>query len=402
MKNKLTIASIIIIVSAIFASCSNNVEEVKVDGHKENAISTKVGLTTGQFKIAGIEVGNFELKVLSGTIKVNGMLDVPPQNLVSISAPLGGFVKNTELLQGMKVIKGQTLVVLQHTDYIQLQQEYLESKSQKEYLEIEYNRQQELFKNNANSEKDLQQAKAQYLSVQATFSGLKSKLNLIGINPEGIEAGNIQQTITIYSPISGYVTHVNVNIGSYVNPNDVIFQIVDTEHLHAELTVFEKDVPKLKIGQKVRFTLANEEKERHATVHLIGREIEKDRTVRVHCHLDEEDPQLIPGMFLKAFVETNSNKVYSLPNDAVVDFEGNKYIFLATEGDFCGDTNCKDEKPKDYGFEMIEIKTGVSELGFTEIIFLNEIDKKSDIVIKGAYDLLSKIKNSEGDGCCAP
>ncbi len=181
-----------------------------------------------------------------------------------------------------------------------------------------------------------------------------------------------------------------------------MFKIVDTEHLHAELIVFEKDVPKLKIGQKVRFTLANETKERHATIHLIGREISADRTVRVHCHLDEEDTQLLPGMYLKALVETNSNEVYALPNEAIVDFEGKKYVFVATEGDFCKDKACKEEKPADYGFEMVEIKTGVSEMNYTQIIFINVIDKQADIVINGAYDLLSKLKNSEGGDCCAP
>ena len=402
MKNIFKIISITALISTLISSCSNQTKEIKKEEEHKEEISNKVGLTKEQFKIAGIEVGTLELKSLSATIKVNGMLDVPPQNLVSISAPLGGFVKNTELLQGMKVTKGQTIAIMQHPDYIQLQQDYLESKSQLEYLEAEYNRQQELAKDNVNSAKVLQQAKAQYLGMQAKFSGLKSKLILININPESLAGGNIQQSITITSPINGYVTHVNVNIGAYVNQNDIMFQIVDTEHLHAELTVFEKDVPKLKIGQKVRFTLANEAKERHATIHLIGREIEQDRTVRVHCHLDDEDTQLIPGMYLKALVETNSNEVYTLPNEAIVTFEGKKYIFIATEGDFCTDKECKDEKPKDYGFEMLEVNTGITEMNFTEIIFITEVDKESDIVLKGAYDLLSKMKNSEGDGCCAP
>ena len=403
MKSIVKIVFTATLASMLFFSCGNKTEEVKKEEEKhEDSLSTKVGLTKEQFKIAGIEVGMLELKSLSGTIKVNGMLDVPPQNLVSISAPLGGFVKNTDLLQGMKVTKGQIVAVMQHPDYIQLQQDYLESKGQLEYLEAEYTRQQELSKENVNSTKTVQQAKAQYLGMQAKFSGLKSKLSLIGINPESLAGGNIQQSIMITAPINGHVTHVNVNIGVYVNPNDIMFQIVDTEHLHAELTVFEKDVPKLKIGQNVRFILANEGKERHATIHLIGREIEKDRTVRVHCHLDEEDTQLIPGMYLKALVETNSNEVFTLPNEAIVAFEGKKYIFIGTEGDFCSDKDCKDEKPKDYGFEMVEIKTGVSEMNYTEIIFIKEIDKEADIVLKGAYDLLSKIKNSEGLSCCAP
>lgn len=187
--------------------------------------------------------------------------------------------------------------VLQNADYIQLQQDYVDNKSQLEFLEAEYKRQQELAKENVNSQKILLQSKTQYQSMLAKVSGLKSKLSLLGISSTQIESGNFQSTISLTAPISGYVTQVNVNIGMFVNPTDVMFKIVDTEHLHAELTVFEKDVPKLKIGQKVRFTLANETVERIATVYLIGREIGEDRTVRIHCHLDKEDGELLPGMY---------------------------------------------------------------------------------------------------------
>ncbi|MFN5674098.1 MAG: efflux RND transporter periplasmic adaptor subunit, partial [Bacteroidota bacterium] len=269
--------------AVLFASCGNKTEETKQEEHHEEEASV-VELTPEQVKIINLKLGKIEMKDLSGAIKVNGMLDVPPQNLVSISAPMGGFVKSTELLQGMKVTKGQTIVIMQHPDYIQMQQDFLETKSQLEYLELEYKRQLELSKDNVNSQKTLQQAKSQYEGMLAKNAGLKSKLQLIGLNPDKLSSQSIQNSITITSPINGYVTSVNVNIGMYVNPTDIMFKIVDTEHLHAELTVFEKDVPKIKLGQKVRFTLANETEERFATVYLIGREISSDRTVRIHCH----------------------------------------------------------------------------------------------------------------------
>lgn len=369
--------------AVLISSCGSKSEEATKEEHHDEEASI-VELTPEQVKIINLKLGKIEMKDLSGAIKVNGMLDVPPQNLVSISAPMGGFVKSTELLQGVKVTKGQTIVVMQHPDYIQMQQDFLETKSQLEYLEAEYKRQQELSKDNVNSQKTLQLAKSQYEGMLAKNAGLKSKLMMLGINGEKLTSQTMQNSITITSPISGYVTSVNVNIGMYVNPTDVMFKIVDTEHLHAELTVFEKDVPKIKLGQKVRFTLANETDERTATVYLIGREISSDRTVRIHCHLDKEDLDLLPGMYLKAYVEAGTQRLSALPNEAIVNFEGKDYVFVT-------------EKEANH-FKMLEVTKGISELGYTEIVTKEGLNNESLIVINGAYDILAKIKNSEEEG----
>lgn len=369
----------LLFIGAVAGSCSEK-KEVNVEQDRHKVPTNVVELTPEQAKVINVETGKMELKDLSGAIKVNGMLDVPPQNLVSISAPMGGFVKSTELLQGMRVAKGETIVVMQHPDYIQMQQDFLETKSQLEYLDAEYKRQQDLAKDNVNSTKTLQQAKAQYEGMLARNAGLKAKLALIGINADKLNSQNIQNTISIISPINGYVTAVNVNIGMYVNPTDIMFKIVDTEHLHAELTVFEKDVPKIRLGQKVRFTLANETTERIATVYLIGREISSDRTVRIHCHLDKEDLDLLPGMYLKAYVEAGTRKVPAVPDKAVVSYEGKDYVFVVE---------------KNLRYRMVEIKKGISELGYTEIESGDGINDATELVLNGAYDILAKSKNSE-------
>ena len=376
----------VIVIAIIIQGCNQTIDKKETIIATEPEHGNEATLTPEQYKTAQIEIGSIEMKALSGTIKVNGMLDLPPQSLVSISTPFEGIVKSTEMLQGLKVKKGQAVVVLQHPDFVQIQQDYLDYKSSLEYLKLEYERQQELATENVNAKKTVQKAKSEYQSMQARVLGLKIKLNLMNINIANLEKGNIQSTLTLYSPISGYVTEVNTNIGATASPADILFKIADTEHLHAELTVFEKDVPQLKIGQKVRFTLANENKERMATVYLIGREISKERTVNIHCHLDVEDGQLLPGMYLQALVENGSQKVPALPEKAIVEFEGSKYIFI--EG--------KEKGEELRHFEMIEIIVGVTELGFTQVSAVNNIDlSKERIVLNGAYDLLSKIKNSE-------
>lgn len=377
------------LVVLFFTSCGNTTStppEAPEKEKKQEAATNEVSFTDAQYKTAALQLGAVAPKQISGTFKANGVLDVPPQQKVSISAPLGGFLKKTDLLQGMRVKKGQLIAVIENADYVQMQQDYLEAKSQLEYAAADYARQQELAKENVNAQKTVQQAKSGYQTLQARVTALREKIKASGISLPALEKGHVQSAINIYSPINGFVTEVNVNIGKFVNATDVLFEIVDTEHLHAELTVFEKDVPRVQVGQKVRFTLANENTERTAKVHLIGREIGKDRTIRIHCHLDKEDIHLLPGMYLKAIVETGQKQVPALPEEAVVDYQGQKYIFVAMPP--------KQTDSQQHNFKMIAIQTGNSEMGFTEVVLPEEAGN-TGIVVKGAYSLLSKLKNSE-------
>jgi cobalt-zinc-cadmium efflux system membrane fusion protein len=387
MKSRNRIVAFIF-ATLFIASCGNKAKEETAVAEEQKVDADAVELTAEQYKTADVQMSSISEKELSGTTKVNGILDVPPQNLVSISTPFGGFVKNTDMLQGQKIHKGQVVAMMQNPDYVQPQQDYIDFKSQLNYLKLDYERQKELAKENVNTQKALQKSKSEYESMRARVSGLKTKLQLMNINMSRLEQGNIQSVIPLYSPINGYVTEVNTNIGAFAAATDVLFKIANTEHLHAELTVFEKDVPKLKIGQKVRFILANETKERMATVYLVGKEISQERTVKIHCHLDKEDTNLLPGMYLKALVESGSDKVAAVPSKAIVEFEGSKYIFVA-------DT----EKLKEKGatkYKLVNVKTGVSELNFTELIFDSATDWRNwKVVTNGAYDLLSKMKNSE-------
>ena len=396
--NKLISILSITIVLALTISCgSKKVEEAIPEDHHEEEENT-VEFTAAQYKTADIELGKVENKQISGTIRVNGMLDVPPQQMVSISVPLGGFLKSTPLLQGSKVKAGQVIATMENLDFIQMQQDYIEAKNQLEFAKTDYDRQTDLAKENVNAQKTLQMAKTTLVSWQAKANGLQAKLKMLNIDLPSLDGGSITSIINIYSPINGYVTEVNVNIGKFVNPSDILFEIVDTEHLHAELTVFEKDVPKLRIGQKVRFTLANETKERMATVYLLGREISADRTIRIHCHIDKEDTNLLPGMYLKAVVETGGIEVAALPDKAIIDYQGKKYIFyqLAEQPHSALKDESKEQHEAEYHFTMFEVQTGNSEIGYTEVMLPSDFKTETaQIVIKNAYAILSKMKNSE-------
>ncbi len=372
----------------VLSACGNDQQpEDSHDTHQNS--ENEVILTEDQFNNASIETGKVALKRVGNTITVNGKLDVPPQQMVSVSVPIAGFVKQTSLLEGTYVKQGQVIAVLQNLDYVQIQQDYLDVKSQYEYALTEYSRQQELAKEKINAKKTLQKSKANFQSLQARYKGLESKLKLMHISPNSIQEGDISSTINVYAPINGYITKANVNVGQYVSPQDVLFRIVNTEHLHVELTVFEKDISKLEAGQMVRIKLANETNERGAIVHLIGREISSERTVLVHCHLDNEDSKLLPGMFLKAYIETDAADVHTLPESAIIKYEGRDYVFV--EQKLVNDNNS-------HHYKMIEVTTGPTDRGYTQVSLSDIITKESHIVLNGGYSLLAKLKNTEEGG----
>jgi membrane fusion protein, heavy metal efflux system len=380
-----------ILFSALTACNSSSKPEAEAETATSEAPAGKpsdeVSLNKQQYDIAEIQLGTVEMRNLSNVIKANGKLDVPPSSIVSVSAPLGGYLKSAGLLPGQAVRKGQSIAVLENPDFIDIQQDYLEAKSRLEYLSLEYKRQEQLRKEDISAAKTFQQVSSEYKMINARISGLQQKLSLIGINPNSLKAGNISKTSRLYSPINGYVTASNVNTGKYVSPTDVLFELADKSELHLALTVFQKDVDKIKVGQSLRFSLANEtDYNRLAKVFLIGKATGNEGTIPVHCHLENPSQysNLLPGMYAKALIETTSEKMSSVPTEAIVQSEAKDFVFIQTSSD-----------ADKYNFKMVPVKKGVEENGYTQVSLPSSFDMKSQIVIKGAYSVLSAMKNVE-------
>lgn len=376
-----TYTCILFITAATLLSGCNR-EAASDQQASESASPTTVKLSREQFDAAGIKLGAIESRELSGSISLTGMLDVPPQNAVTITAPFGGFLRSTPMLQGMKVKKGQPLAVIENPEYVQLQQDFIDTRGQAEFLQVEYDRQLALSKENVNAQKTLQRALADLNSMKARNNGLRARLKMLQIDPDQLSPEAIRSTIDLHSPINGYITQINAHVGGFINATDVIFRIVDTEHLHAELTAFEKDVPFIRIGQKIHITMGQSGEERTGTVYLVGKEVNADRTVRIHGHLDKMDPRLIPGMYLKAVIETGGKKVSALPEAAVVNFEDRNYIFIQNDAD-------------PLAFDLFEVTPGIRENGFVEVILPDGTPAPKAVVVQGAYKLLSRLRNAE-------
>ncbi|MEI6950472.1 efflux RND transporter periplasmic adaptor subunit [Paraflavisolibacter sp. H34] len=370
-----------VVLPVLFSACSLSGKNAQADTPKEEArIAVEndvVELSPAQMKNAGIVTGLPEEKELHSTLNVTGVVDVPPQHIVSVSMPLGGYLKRTALIPGARVSRGSVLATLEDPAYIQLQQEYLTAKSRLRYLEADLSRQKGLNETKVASDKTLQQVQSEYEGQRILLRSLAEKLRLIGLRPEGLTENSISRSVPLYAPISGYVSKVNVNIGKYVAPTDVLFELINPDDLHLELTVFENDAARLAPGQPVVFTANNRPEASYtARVQLVTPSIGEDRSTQVHCHLEQQGRQLLPGTFVNATIRLSGARVTAVPREAVVKWESKNYLFLQQGA---------------AAFRMVPVETGTSEEGFTEI---RSALPAGRIVTQNAYTLLMKMKNS--------
>jgi cobalt-zinc-cadmium efflux system membrane fusion protein len=279
-------------------------------------------------------------------------------------------------------------VVLENPDYIQLQQDYLDTKAKLEYADLEFARQQELSRENVGALKVFQQIRSNRQSLQAQLAGMAQRLAILRINPAKLSADQLTRTVTIPSPVSGFITNVPVNNGRFVNPADVLVEITNVDHLHVQLSIFEKDISRIHAGQIVRFGMGGDASLVHrGEIFLIGKSIAADRTISVLAHPDGYADDFIPGGYVSAQIDVKTQPLSALPESAVVSYGGKSLIYVLEK---------KEADPATYQFRQIEIKTGVRENGYVAATLPPDVNPKlTPIVVNGAYSLLAKLNNSE-------
>lgn len=364
-----------LVITSLFFSCKKEKKEEETP--KENGLIT---VTKQQFQSSGMQIASPAEQDFNVVVKCSGKIDVPPQNRAQITTFIGGYVKSTRLLVGDKVTKGQALLTLQNTEFLDIQKEYLEVAEQINYLKSEYERQKTLYDEKISSQKNYLKAESDYRKTKAMYQSLREKLLMLNINPAQVEKGKLTSVITIYSPISGDIVIMNANVGMPIAPSDVILEIVDTQHLHLELAVFEKDILRVKEGQIIEFTVPEASKEVFkAEVHLVGKSIEgNDRTINVHGHLDDNIKQkLLTGMFVEAGILVDTKKGLAIPTEALVTESNKKFVLLL------------DTSKKQYSFKKVKGLIGEKSEKYVEIIPDSEVNASSKILTKGVFDIVN-------------
>ncbi|WP_340066608.1 efflux RND transporter periplasmic adaptor subunit [Ascidiimonas aurantiaca] len=413
MNNKIKIQIIkfliVSLVLAIFTGCKEGTEQAvgeeaskteethdhkEGEEHEENEESSEeegeaVHLSELKFNSLGIKVGALPTKSLSGVVKANGQLEVPPQYEATVTAILGGNVSSIKVIEGDKVRKGQTLAYLSHPDLAQIQTNYIKTYNSMQFLEKEYERQKRLYEEKVGSGKTFQQTQSEYRSIKAEVKGYESQLRQLNINTSKIRNGEIYEYVPVTSPIDGYIEKVTVQIGQYVASQTPMFMIVDNEHIHADLMVFEKDIHKVKKGQKISFTLESVPGSNlSGEIYSVGKQFEQNpKAVHVHAEIDNKEDFLIPGMYINGKIRVGAEPVTALPEDAIIEEDGKPFIFTAQKHMENGEV--------EWELKPIEIRTGITEDGWVEIKLLQPLPENTQVVFNNAYYLISEMQKGE-------
>jgi len=367
-----------LIILTLVLGCKDKEAEATDEGEKS---SLQITVSREQFESGKLMLGRIEEREFPETVQATGIIEVPPQNKAVVSAFIGGYIKDTPLLIGDEVKKGQLLLTIENPEFVTLQQSYLETRQQLTFLQAEYERQKQLIAENISSQKSFLKAESDYRGKLALYNGLKQKLRMLNFSIEKVEEGDIRSVASMYAPIFGSITKMNVTKGMYVSPSDEILEITDNDHIHLELSVFEKDIMKLRKGQTILFTIPEASEEVfEAEVYLIGTNIEKNRTIKVHGHLIDEDKHtFLTGMFVDSRIVTSSSLKKALPSVALAEIDDTFYVLkLISENDAA------------YVFEKITVTPGEEFDGFRALESFESSDGEARFLIKGAFALLTE------------
>lgn len=292
--------------------------------------STRVTLTRDQVQNANITLGTFQKVALGEIVEANGYVALPPSGRASVNPPMEGFVERVYFQEGARVSEGKALVKLNHPQFIQLQQDYLQALSSFHYLEQELERQQTLSQANVSAQKKLQQTQADFDSAKATRNALAEKLQFMGIDPAQVKKGTIQGSIYLRAPFAGVITQVQAYRGQLVSPQQAILEIINPEEMQLALKVFEKDIRKVTEGESLVFTVPSYENSPayEGTVALVGKDLEREsKSITVYASIQNKS-ELIPGLYVEARITAGSRKVQALPDRAIVREGDQQYFFV--------------------------------------------------------------------------
>lgn len=401
MNSKIKTYILLFAASLFIAACGNSGHEE--EGHEyENGEASEhhehgegheeeVHFSEQQFQSLNMKVDTLPFRNISSYVEANGQLEVPPQNEAAVTAIIAANVTSIKVIEGDKVSKGQVLAYLSHPDLIKLQTDYFNSWNQLQYLEKEYQRQKKLYEEKVGSGKEYQKIQSDYQSMKGNVNGYEAQLKMMGLGQEKIKQGEIYEQIPVPSPISGHIRLVEVKTGQYVQPQTEMFEIVNINHIHADLMVFEKDMHKVKEGQKVRFSIESlPDKELEATIYAVGKSFEQDpKAIHLHAEIENKEGLLIPGMYVRGRIMTEIIQSYALPEAAVVR-EGEKYfIFTAKKENDNGET--------EWAFEPVEVIAGAIDEGWIEVKLLKPLENSVTVAWNNAYYLLAEMKKGEAE-----
>lgn len=366
------------------SSCGNQTgSEASAEEEEEEVGMVDVVLTDKQVQQLGITTGQPEQYMFASGIEVKGQVEASPQSVAKVTPFVGANVKSISVHEGQSVSRGQVLAVLSHPDLIELQGRYLTAVNRLTFVEQELQRQKTLVAGNAGSGRDLQQAQSEQRTLRTEISTIGQQLRMLGISPESVKAGKTTTQITVTSPISGTVEEVLVSTGQFADPQSPMFRIVNSDNVFADFMVYEKDLPRVAVGQSVSLSPQSDPtRVIQAKVYSVGKDVDpQTKAVHVRASFTGDSRHLVSGMYLKGKIASGQQTSPSVPSEGIIDEEGSSYIFTMTR------------KNGKCVFHPVRITKGREENGRVELAL--DAPLTSPVVLTGAYYIISEMKKSE-------
>lgn len=373
MKKYIIFSPAILALFLLIQSCSEPETQTE---NETNINESQLEISQQQFDAENMKIGGLSSELFEETISCNGYIAAPADAIAGISTPLSGIVQSISCDIGDHVQKGQVLLTISSNELLTLEQNFVETSAKMKKVKADYERNKALLEENIGSQKDFLHSENEFKTTQATYQSLKLRLELLNLNTEKIEQGNLVSTFPILAPISGFVTVMDAVLGEFSLQQNKIIEIVNVKHLIVKLSVFEKDISKLKLGQTVQFNSLNEKYAVHfATLAAIGKTIdESSKTITCLAEIKyEENDNLINNTFVEAKIIVGKKEAKAVPTDAIVKSGKDYYVFILEkkEGD-------------NYFLRQEKVDIGRVSNGFTEI--LNGVENEK-IITAGVYNL---------------
>ncbi|MEZ5071835.1 MAG: efflux RND transporter periplasmic adaptor subunit [Bacteroidales bacterium] len=334
-----------------------------------------VVLTTSQFQSMHMEIGSPVLSLFQERVQANGTVEVTPASQARISTLVPGRVSAILVQSGEMVEKGAHLFRIEGNEIVELQQAYAESSQELKLLRLEYERLESLAREQVVAGKDFQRAESSMKQMAARVEGLKVKLQLVGLDPASVEAGNIVPGITVRTPVRGTVGTMSLVLGQFLEPAVSCMEVLDNRALRLNLKVFGQSLDRVARGQVVEYYLPERPEERYRAelTQVGGRVDEVSRAVACFAKIDAADMgKFIHNTYVEASIVTCEREALAVPEEAVIR-ETDKHYLLVLEG----------KADSLMHFRKALVRTGPTVNGATEILE----EGLEGVLLKGVFDL---------------
>ncbi len=328
---------LIALLSAALA-CSRTADDHE-HAHDEMPIGpvndTTVVLAPAQVQIGGIALGQFEKMDIAPSLTASGTLVVHPEHMAILSAFTNGTVEYLAPVLNKRVQRGQTLARLRKIELLDLQEQYLSLQQQLPFLQAEYERYKLLSEQSASARKLFEKATADYNTAKTNLEVLAAKLKSYGISPEELSPDKLQTTIALRAPIDGLVTHIHTSLGASVQPGDALMEIQNLDELHADLWIYEKDLPRVKTGQQVTLHLPSlREQPLKGRIYSIDKALDPERkALRAHVELLSKPEAAVNGMFVQGAISSDKPMLADVLPEGAVAREGDIDVIFYKKGE---------------------------------------------------------------------